>query len=129
MTRTGRHQIAALGACAFLAQLSVACTHQAPVTAVPRQAASILASSTPADSSVVKGPVNSLQLQFDRPALLNQLTVTGPDGTMPMMVHAAAETAHYSIPLPGLTAGRYTVNWRALVGGAEHQGSFVFTVE
>ena len=47
---------------------------------------------------------------------------------MPMMIHSAGETADYSLPLPGLDAGQYTVNWRATVRGRQHRGAFAFTV-
>lgn len=48
---------------------------------------------------------------------------------MPTMVHAAGEVSEYSIPLPGLEPGHYTVNWRATSRGREYRGSFAFTVK
>jgi methionine-rich copper-binding protein CopC len=47
---------------------------------------------------------------------------------MPMMVTPAGEAAEYSIPLPDLESGAYTVNWRAEVAGRQHRGSFAFRV-
>jgi methionine-rich copper-binding protein CopC len=91
--------------------------------------ASILAASAPAAGSMVRAPVNELVLHFSSPARLLEVTVTGPDGAMPMMVSAVGEVEHYSLPLSGLGAGRYAVAWRASRGGAQHQGSFEFTVE
>lgn len=89
---------------------------------------SILAGSTPASGSTVGAPVNQLKLRFSPPARLAEVTVTGPDGTMPMMVTAVGEVADYSLPLDELNAGKYTVDWRAIVGAQSHKGSFSFTV-
>ena len=89
---------------------------------------SILVASSPAAGSAVSGPVNELMLHFSPPARLHEVTVTGPDGTMPMMVTAVGEVEHYSLPLSGLEAGSYTVDWRASAAGRDHQGRFSFTV-
>ena len=107
-----------LGACA------------APPPAAPAaRAQSILHSSTPADGATVQGPVNSLELHFSPPARLHELTVAGSDGlTMPVMVTAVGEVAHYSIPLSGLGPGAYRVDWRASSAGTEHRGALSFTV-
>jgi len=109
------------------------CTQAAAPPAADARAAqpaqsSILVSSAPAAGSTVRGPVDELMLHFNPPARLHELTVTGPDGTMPMMVHAVAEVAHYSVPTSGLGPGSYTVKWRATSGGREYQGTFPFTV-
>jgi methionine-rich copper-binding protein CopC len=45
-----------------------------------------------------------------------------------MMVTAVGEVEHYALPLSGLGAGSYTVDWRAAAAGQEHQGRFSFTV-
>lgn len=89
---------------------------------------SILASSAPAPGSTVAGPVDELELHFAPPARLDEVTVSGPDGVMPTMIHAIGEVADYSIPLPGLGPGAYTVNWRATAKGANYRGSFAFIV-
>ena len=90
---------------------------------------SILVSSTPAAGSTVAAPVNELKLRFSPPARLDEVTVTGPDGTMPMMVHAVGETADYSLPLSGLDRGSYSVNWKATAAGRAYRGSFSFTAQ
>jgi len=90
--------------------------------------ASILIGSTPAAGSTVEAPVDELKLRFDPPARLEELTVTGPNGIMPMMVDAVGKVSDYSLPLSGLEAGSYTVDWRASTGGSGHRGSFTFTV-
>lgn len=46
-----------------------------------------------------------------------------------MMVHSVGEVADYSIPLPGLGPGSYTVNWRATAQAKAYQGSVPFTVK
>ena len=91
--------------------------------------ASILAASKPAAGSTVRAPVDELVLHFTPPARLEEVTVTGPAGAMPMMVSAVGEVEHYSLPLSGLGPGRYEVAWRASRGGAQHRGSFGFAVE
>lgn len=90
--------------------------------------ASILKASRPTAGSTVSGSLDSLELHFDPPARLDEVTLDGASGTMPMMIHSAGETADYSLPLPGLDAGQYTVNWRATVRGRQHRGAFAFTV-
>lgn len=91
-------------------------------------ASSILAWSRPAAGSTVSAPVNELVLHFSPPARLGEVTVTGPEGAMPMMVTAVGEVEHYSLPLSGLGPGRYAVDWRAQAGGTEKQGRFAFAV-
>ena len=89
--------------------------------------ASVLAGATPAPGSTVAAPVDRLVLRFSPPARLVEVTVTGPDGTMPMMVTAVGEVPSYELPLAGLGAGEYRVNWRATVHQQPHEGSFSFT--
>ena len=47
---------------------------------------------------------------------------------MPMMVNAAGEGQQYTLPMPGLETGQYTVQWKAVANQREHQGRFTFTV-
>lgn len=112
--------------------LSMGCSQTGAVepaeTAEAEAGQSILASSTPAAGSTVSGPVNELMLHFSPPARLAEVTVTGPDGMMPMMLTPVGEVEHYSLPLSGLGAGTYTVDWRANAAGQEHRGRFSFTV-
>lgn len=116
--------VSALAACA--AQPAAAPAGNAPATAA---SSSILQRSTPAAGSTVAAPVDALILDFVSPARLNEVMVSGPDGQMPMMIDSAGEQTHYSVPLPGLGAGAYTVNWRATSAGQDHRGSFAFTVK
>jgi methionine-rich copper-binding protein CopC len=89
---------------------------------------SVLASSNPAAGSTVAAPVNELALNFDPPARLVEVTVTGPDGMMPTMITSVGEVSRYSVPLPDLGPGNYTVRWNATVGGEAHEGTFGFTI-
>jgi methionine-rich copper-binding protein CopC len=90
---------------------------------------SILVSSSPAAGSTISGPVDKLKLRFNPSARLDEVAISGPDGLMPMMVHSVGEVADYSIPLPGLGPGSYTVNWRATAQAKAYQGSVPFTVK
>ena len=104
-----------------------------PVPALPgvhaAEANSILARSSPANGASVAGPVRRIDLDFNPPARLVEVTVTGPAGMMPMMVSAVGEVAHYELPLSSdLGPGAYRVDWKASIAGAPYQGSFVFTV-
>lgn len=109
--------------------LLTACSEQLP-TRPPstRPAMSILTASDPAAGSTVPGPVNSLQLHFNPPARIDEVTITGPDGAMPMMIHSIGEVSDYSVPLPGLSPGSYAVAWKGFSGGSERRGSFSFSV-
>lgn len=89
---------------------------------------SILAWTKPAAGSTVSAPVNELVFHFSPPARLGEVTVTGPEGAMPMMVTAVGGVEHYSLPLSGLGPGRYTVEWKATARGVDYNGSFGFEV-
>jgi len=122
---------AAVTAATLLSAAVLGCFQQ-PVSpaaaAVPAQD-SILVGSNPAAGSTVQGPVTSLELHFKVPARLDEVTLSGPEGVMPTMVHAIGEVPNYSIPLSDLGPGSYTVNWRAIARSQEHRGSFEFTVK
>lgn len=91
-------------------------------------AGSILAWSSPAAGSTVRASISELVLHFSPAARLGEVTVTGPDGAMPMMVNAVGEVDHYSLPLSDLGPGAYTVAWRASARGVDYRGSFGFEV-
>ena len=76
----------------------------------------------------MEGPVDEIRLRFSKPARLLELTISGPDGDMPMMVESADETHEYSIPLPGLGTGKYEARWRASAAGEESSGRLIFSV-
>lgn len=89
-----------------------------------------LVRSSPADGSTVRAPVDELELQFARPARLYEVTVTDAQGMItPIMITATGELTRYSIPLDGLYASSYTVNWRARMVSAEIAGSIHFVAK
>ena len=122
------HAPAALAAFVLLA----ACAPQprpaaaAGSAGTPAVTGSILAWSKPDAGSTVAAPVNELVLHFSPPARLGEVTITGPEGAMPMMVTAVGEVEHYSLPLSGLGPGTYTVAWKAVARGVDHRGTFGF---
>ena len=106
-----------------------ACAARPPVAAsTTAHQVGLLARSTPADGASVTAPVDQLQLHFARPARLLEVTVDGPDGTSPMMISAAGETTDYSVPLPGLAAGAYRINWKATAAGRAYDGMISINV-
>lgn len=86
----------------------------------------ILVRSRPAADSTSETPLNKIDLWFDPPARLGEVTLTGPDGMMPMMVTAVGEVDHYSIPVSVTDPGEYLLSWKASAGGQAHSGSFRF---
>ncbi len=100
----------------------------APPAASAGAEQSILVRSNPGAGTTAEAPVNKLELWFDPPARLSEVTVSGPEGLMPMMVSPVGEAAYYSLPISATAAGEYTVAWRASAGGRAHQGSFRFTL-
>ena len=108
---------------------SAACAHEGASKATDAgNAGANMAWSKPTAGSTVNVPAEELVLHFSPPARLGEVTVTGPDGAMPMMVTAVGEVDHYSLPLWADAPGACTVAWRASVQGREHQRSFDFTV-
>lgn len=91
-------------------------------------AASILSCSRPAGGSTVSAPVDELVFHFSPVARLAEVTVTGPEGTMPMMFTAVGEVERYSLPISATASGAYTVTWRATARGVDHRGTFGFEV-
>lgn len=129
MRLTGLHAPALVVAFALPAGCATAPSQPRIQPAVAAAAgASILQTSSPAAGATVAGPVNELILHFEPPARLDDVVVTGPHGSMPMMITAVGEAQHYSLPLSELGSGSYTVAWRASVRGRQYQGSFGFTV-
>lgn len=115
--------VASTGACL----LALAGCVRSPVEAASSaSSARILASTTPAAGSTVRSPVEEVRFRFARPARLIELTVNGPDGTMPVMITPAGETTDYSVPVSILDTGAYTVDWRATSAGRDYRGSFSF---
>ena len=121
----------AFAAAAAVLGLLGGCAQNSDSASSPSSSAenSILVSSSPSAGSTVAAPVDELVLNFDPPARLGEVTVTGPDGMMPTMITAIGEVPRYSVPVHGLGPGNYTVRWSASAGGQAHEGSFGFTVK
>lgn len=130
MMLSGQSLLKALAAFALLSACSPQPEAAAGADSISRAgtAGSILAWSRPAAGSTVSAPVNELVLHFSPPARLGEVTVTGPDGAMPMMVTAVGEVEHYSLPLSDVDPGAYTVAWKASARGVDYRGSFGFQV-
>lgn len=115
---------------AMLLALAAGCAPaptSAPAVASSEQ--SILARSNPAAGATVQAPLDKIELWFDPPARLGEVTVEGPEGLMPMMVTAVGEVGYYSIPVSLSAPGGYRLAWEASSGGREYRGSFRFTLQ
>jgi methionine-rich copper-binding protein CopC len=117
-----------IGVIALSAMVSGCTTRSAALPSAQQSSSSILVSSHPAAGTTVQSVVESLELHFNPPARLDEVAITGPDGVMPMMVHSVGEVGDYSLPLSGLRAGSYVVNWRATARGRGYRGSLQFNV-
>ncbi len=116
---------------ASIAMFSLACgcaSQPAPPAAAAGAEQSILVRSNPAAGATVAAPLDKLELWFNPPARLGEVTVSGPEGLMPMMVTAVGEVGYYSLPVSASAPGNYSVSWTALAAGREHRGSFRFTL-
>jgi methionine-rich copper-binding protein CopC len=97
--------------------------------AVPAQAHSQLESSIPADRSTVTAP-KTLSLTFTRELRLVtvKLLADGVEESLDVD-RSAAPAKSFTIPLPAVAPGTYTVKWRAAAtDGHIMTGSFMFTV-
>ncbi|MGH6658191.1 MAG: copper resistance CopC family protein [Sphingomicrobium sp.] len=104
-------------------------TGAANVSIVAATPADLSVTTTPAAGSSVQGPLNQVTLDFSAPVALTEVLITGPDGIMPMMLSPAGVQARYSVPVPGLQEGRYTLAWKATLDGQPKSGSFAFTIK
>jgi copper resistance protein C len=94
------------------------------------QAHTHLQSSVPADKSKIAAPT-AIELHFSEAARLTSLSLrqgtAAAKNLAPLPTRAAKDV---SVPVTGLTAGDYTVNWRvAGEDGHVMSGSFAFTVD
>ena len=97
MKLTGLHAPAALaafvlvGACAS----EPAAVSSGPPAAAPAAGASIVEMSLPAEASTVENRVDAIMLHVNPPARLEEVTVSGPGGTTPMMIKPIGEIRRY----------------------------------
>ncbi len=77
---------------------------------------STLTASEPAAGAEVSAP-QELHLQFNKPLRLVMITLTHADGqvvTLDVAAYMAEPAAEFTLPLPELSAGEWTVTWSAL---------------
>jgi methionine-rich copper-binding protein CopC len=94
------------------------------------RSASLLEDSTPSEGATLSVSPENLVLNFRTPVRLEEVIVQGSDGqTVPMMITAAGLLSSFSIPMPDLEPGSYTVRWRATdQAGDSHEGSLGFVI-
>jgi methionine-rich copper-binding protein CopC len=101
------------------------------IAAAPCWAHAKLQNSTPADHAQLTEPPKSITLQFNESAKLAVLTLTtgGKEISIPVDKNAKPSLS-FTIPLPGLMAGKYTVQWTAIAADDGHmtKGSFDFSI-
>lgn len=92
--------------------------------------ASLLENSIPPDGARLSASPENLVLNFRSPVRLQEVTVLGSDGqSVPMMITAAGSVRSFSIPMPDLEPGSYTVRWRATGDtGSSLEGSLGFVI-
>ena len=98
--------------------------------AINAQAHTHLAGSVPADKSRVAAPA-AIELTFSEAARVTALTLQkGSEEPVALKPLPSKAEAHLSVPVSGLAAGDYVVNWR-VVGEDGHvmSGKFGFTVD
>ncbi len=93
-----------------------------------RQAGELLTRSTPAHGQILRRSPGELSLTFREPVRLAEVTISGDDQLIPIMLAPAGAQKRFRIPLPELDRGSYTVAWRAGVGAESRQGSFRFQI-
>jgi methionine-rich copper-binding protein CopC len=101
------------------------------IAAAPCWAHAKLQNSTPADHAQLADAPKTLTLQFNEAAKLAvlKLTTGGNEISIPVDKNAKASQS-FTIPLPGLMAGKYIVQWTAVAADDGHmtKGSFDFSI-
>ena len=91
-----------------------------------------LAASLPEDGAKVSASPKQLALRFTDEVRLVKLKVTGPKGNKVLMNFKASaqQDQIFSLTLPKMADGHYTVNWM-VIGGDSHKvkGEFSFMVQ
>jgi copper resistance protein C len=89
-----------------------------------------LSQTVPADKAVLETAPKEVTLHFSEAVRLTSLSVTKQDGAAPKLGSLpAGKSQHFAVPAPELSAGAYTVEWRALSDdGHALRGAFGFTV-
>ena len=101
------------------------------IAAGPCAAHAKLQSSSPAANAVLSEAPKTLTLKFNEAAQLAVLKLVGDGKEIPLAVDkSAAANESFSLPLPGLAPGRYTVQWTAVAADDGHvtKGTFAFSI-
>jgi methionine-rich copper-binding protein CopC len=101
------------------------------IAAAPLWAHAKLQSSIPANHAQLNESPKTITLQFNESAKLAllKLTSAGKEISVPVDKNAKASQS-FTINLPGLAAGTYTVQWTAVAADDGHttKGTFDFTI-
>jgi len=102
----------------------------AALAAGPCLAHAKLESSSPADKGQLTQAPKSLTLNFSEVAQLAMLKLVKAGKEIPISIDKTAKASQtYTLPLPGLAPGDYTVQWTAIAGdGHVSKGSFAFSI-
>jgi copper resistance protein C len=101
------------------------------IAAGPCLAHAKLKSSTPADNASLAVAPKTLTLNFSEAAQLAVLKLIIDGKEIPVAVDRSAKASQdFTLPLPALAPGKYTVQWSAVAADDGHvtKGSFVFSV-
>jgi copper resistance protein C len=101
------------------------------VAAGPCMAHAKLKSSAPADNAQLAAAPKTLTLNFSEAAQLAVLKLTADGKEIPIAVDKTAKASQtFTLPLPALAPGKYTVQWSAVAADDGHvtKGSFAFSV-
>jgi copper resistance protein C len=100
------------------------------LAASPGWAHAKLQSSTPADNAQLSQAPKTLTLNFSEAAQLARLVVVGGTEISIPVDKTAKASQSFTLPLPALVPGKYTVHWTAVAADDGHvtRGSFVFSI-
>jgi methionine-rich copper-binding protein CopC len=90
-----------------------------------------LQSSTPANDAKLTEPPKSLLLNFSEAAQLAVLKLVADGKSIPIPLDKTAKPSQtYTLALPALAAGNYTVQWTAVAADDGHvtKGTFTFSI-
>jgi copper resistance protein C len=101
------------------------------VAAGPCMAHAKLQSSSPANNAHLTEAPKTLTLQFNEAAQLAVLKLTRDGKEVPVPLDKSAKAGQtFTLTLPALSPGNYTVQWSAVAADDGHvtKGSFVFSI-
>ena len=90
-----------------------------------------LQSSAPADNAQLAQVPKTLTLNFSEAAQLARLVVVGDGKEISIPIDKTAKASQsFTLPLPGLVPGKYTVQWTAVAADDGHvtKGTFSFSI-